>query len=100
MLQAGEVPKGLRDTALKALVIQRDSGDCPIFVAADSFPFAAVCTLPKLDEVSILRELCEELEEGGPLQLCAGTGTRCQGDEQYKGKANGRYAPSNAVLLA
>ena len=86
--------------ALKALVRQRDSGDCPIFVAADSFPFAAVCTLPKLDEVSILRELCEELEEGGPLQLCAGTGTRCQGDEQYKGKANGRYAPSNAVLLA
>ena len=100
MLQAGEVPKGLRDTALKALVIQRDSGDCPILVAGNSFPFAAVITLPKFGEVGILRELCEELEEGGSLQLCAGTGAGHQGDEQNKGKANGRYVRSDAVLLA
>jgi len=69
-------------------------------VAGDSFSLAAVGTLPKFGEVGILRELCEELEEGGPLQLCAGTGARCQGDEQHKSKANGRWARSVAVLLA
>jgi len=90
VLQAGEVPKGLRDTALKALVIQRDSGDCPILVAGNSFPFAAVITLPKLGEVGILRELCEELEEGrSSPALCRNwcrTPRRCaaQGQGQWK----------------
>jgi len=85
---------------LKAPVRQRDSTDCPVLVAGDSFPFAAVSTLPKLGETSILRELREELEEGCPLQLHAGgTGARRQGDEQHKGKANGRYVKSVLVPL-
>ncbi|KAG2656071.1 hypothetical protein PVAP13_1KG053054 [Panicum virgatum] len=69
---------------------QRDSGDCPILVAGDSFSLAAVGTLPKFGEVGILRELCEELEEGrSSPALCRNwcrTPRRCaaQGQGQWK----------------
>ena len=89
--------------ALKALVRQRDSETVvtvPFWLQA--IPSHWQQSVPC--QSSVRSASCESSvrnwRRGGHLQLCAGTGAGHQGDEQNKGKANGRYVRSDAVLLA
>ncbi|XP_039787118.1 uncharacterized protein LOC120653411 [Panicum virgatum] len=99
----GSYAEGREDMALKALVRQRDSETVvtvPFWLQAIPSHWQQSVPCQSLARSASCESSVRNWRRGGHLQLCAGTGAGRQGDAQHKGKANGRYVRSDAVLLA